>query len=252
MKILLSPAKNIDSSKRFSTTAYSVPIFLSNTEKLVKKMQKFSVPKLAKLMDLSQDLAQLNVERFQNWKPYLNLEEGGEHAAAIFNGEVYRGLDAHSFDAETMQRAQADLRILSGLYGILKPLDIIHPYRLEMGTRFPITPKTGSLYQFWGDSIADALNEEEQELIVNLASTEYFKAVPLKKLKARVITPVFKEFKNGKYQIVMVYAKQARGMMANYILQTGASDVESIKAFNREGYLLDANLSSEDELVFTR
>jgi hypothetical protein len=252
MKILLSPAKNIDITKRFETNEFSVPIYLDQAQKLTKKMQKFSAKQLAALMDLSSDLAQLNMERYKNWKAFEDIDSGAVHAAAVFNGEVYRGLDALSFDQETLSRAQQDLRILSGLYGILKPLDVISPYRLEMGTRFQITPKVSSLYQFWGDKIADALNSEEKELIINLASTEYFKVIPLKKLKAQVITPVFKEFKNGKYQVVMVYAKQARGMMANYILKNDCRSVDEIKTFDREGYGLDANLSSETELVFTR
>ncbi|TNE72400.1 MAG: peroxide stress protein YaaA [Bacteroidetes bacterium] len=252
MKILLSPAKNIDSSKTFSTKEYSIPVFQNEAESLVSKLRKFSVKKIADLMHLSTDLAELNVDRYAAWKPISSDKDGGVYAGAVFNGEVYRGLNATQFDESTLRRAQDELRILSGLYGILKPLDLIHPYRLEMGTSWAVTPTKKNLYAFWGDKIVDELNKEESELIVNLASTEYFKAIPNKKLKAKLITPVFKEFKNGKYQVVMVYAKQARGMMANYILSSGLTDPEEIKGFDREGYRFDANLSTDSEWVFTR
>ena len=144
------------------------------------------------------------------------------------------------------------MRILSGLYGILKPLDVLYPYRLEMGTKWAVTPSKKNLYQFWGDKLANELNKEEQEIIVNVASTEYFKAVNPKKLKARVITPVFKEFKNGSYQVVMVYAKHARGAMARFVVQHNISDPEELKLFNTDGYQYDDNLSTENEWVFTR
>lgn len=252
MKILLSPAKNIDESKSFDTTNYTLPVFEKEAEVLVKKLQKMSVKKIVQLMHISTELGELNVKRFAEWSPAGVKEEGGLYAGAIFNGEVYRGLDAINFDKETLERAQESLRILSGLYGILKPLDLIYPYRLEMGTSWGPTPSKKNLYAFWGDKIASELNKEESEYIINLASSEYFKAVQLKKLKAKVITPVFKEFKNGKYQVVMVYAKQARGMMANYILRNGIKDPEDLKGFDREGYRFDANLSTAEEWVFTR
>lgn len=252
MKILLSPAKNIDTAKSFNVKDYSIPVFQDEAEGLVKKLSKFSVKKVADMMHLSTELAELNVRRYSDWKPVASNNEGAVYAGAVFNGEVYRGLDAINFSIATLDRAQKDLRILSGLYGILKPLDLIYPYRLEMGTKWAVTPAKKNLYAFWGDKIASELNAEESELVINLASTEYFKAVPHKKLKARVITPVFKEYKNGKYQVVMVYAKQARGMMAKYILSNGLTEAEEIKAFDLEGYRFDANLSTEDEWMFTR
>lgn len=252
MKILLSPAKNIDMSRTVASTATSTPYFIKDAEVLMGKMRKFSAGKIGKMMSLSKDLAELNFQRNQNWQAITEKNEDNAHAVAIFNGEVYRGLDASSMTAANLERAQADLRILSGLYGLLKPLDLMYPYRLEMGTKWAVTPAKKNLYQFWGKRIADQLNSEEKDCIVNLASAEYFKAADAKNLKARVITPGFKEFKNGTYTMLMVYAKQARGRMARFIIDQGIQDVEQIKTFALDGYAFDANLSSEHEWVFTR
>lgn len=252
MKILLSPAKNIDMSRTVATTQTSAPHFIKDAEALMGKMRKFSAGKIGKMMSLSKELAELNFQRNQNWRPITELNGENAHAVAIFNGEVYRGLDALTMTMANLERAQADLRILSGLYGILKPLDVMYPYRLEMGTKWAVTPAKKNLYQYWGKRIADQLNSEEKECIVNLASAEYFKAADAKNIKARVITPVFKEFKNGTYTMLMVYAKQARGRMARFIIDQGIQDVEQIKTFALDGYAFDANLSSADEWVFTR
>jgi hypothetical protein len=252
MKILLSPAKNIDMGKEVATTVTTSPIFLKDAEALMGKMRKFSATKIGKMMSLSKDLSELNYNRNQNWKAVDAMNGETAHAIAAFNGEVYRGLDATTMTAAELQRAQDQIRILSGLYGILRPLDVIYPYRLEMGTKWAVTPAKKNLYAYWGKRLAQELNAEEKEVIVNLASSEYFKAVDAKTLKARVITPVFKEFKDGKYVMLMVYAKKARGMMARYAIDHQINDPEQLKLFNSEGYGFDANQSSENEWVFTR
>lgn len=252
MKVLLSPAKAIDMKKRLATDEVHAPTFLTEAEGLMKKMSKFSANKIGKMMHLSKELATLNYERNQEWKPASSLSEETGHAMAIFNGEVYRGLDAMTLDENGIQVAQDKVRILSGLYGLLKPLDVVHPYRLEMGTSWKVTPAKKNLYQFWGSKICDALNAEESEVIVNCASAEYFKAAQLKNVKARVIAPVFKDLKNGDYKVIMVFAKQSRGAMARYIVDNNIEDPEQIKGFNVGGYQFDANLSTEDEWVFTR
>ena len=252
MKVILSPAKAIDMSKRLNTLASSSPIYLKEAETLIGKLRKFPVKKIGKLMDLSADLAELNYQRYQDWKSETIPNEANARVAAAFNGEAYKGLDAISFTGAQLHVAQDKVRILSGLYGVLKPLDVIYPYRLEMGTKLPVTAAKKNLYQFWGSKIADFLNAEEAEVIVNAASSEYFKAVDRKKLKARVITTVFKEFKNDEYKIIMVFAKKARGMMARYIVENNINDPEDIKGFNMDGYRFDENLSQGDEWVFTR
>ncbi|MFK7787673.1 MAG: peroxide stress protein YaaA [Crocinitomicaceae bacterium] len=253
MKVLLSPAKALDMDKQINAPSASAPIFMDKSESLVKKLSKFSSRKIGEMMHLSKDLSDLNQERYQSWGADTELNDENTYAIAAFNGEVYRGFDAPSLTEEKLREAQDTVRILSGLYGILKPLDVIYPYRLEMGTRWSVTPKTTSLYKFWGTKIADALNEEnEDEIIVNLASTEYFKAVDKKVLKGRVITPTFKDLKNGEYKTIMVFAKRARGQMARYIVDHSISNPEDIKGFDTDGYGYDENLSSENDWVFTR
>lgn len=252
MKVLLSPAKAIDMTKKVASNAVTVPQFLNEAEALMKKMSKFSANKIGKMMHLSKELALLNYERNQMWQPATHLSEETGQAIAIFNGEAYRGFDATTLTEEGLKLSQEKVRLLSGLYGILKPLDVIHPYRLEMGTSWAVTPAKKNLYQFWGKKIAEALNAEEQDVIINCASAEYFKAVDEKSLMARVITPVFKDFKNGEYKVIMVFAKQSRGAMARYIVDHNIYDPEKIKEFNVEGYRYDESLSSENEWVFTR
>ena len=252
MKVLLSPAKAIDMTKRLVVQETHEPMFLAEAEGLMKKMSKFSANKIGKMMHLSKELATLNYERNQAWEPATELSKETGHAMAIFNGEVYRGLDALSLDEKGVEVAQKKVRILSGLYGLLRPLDVVHPYRLEMGTSWSVTAAKKNLYQFWGTKICDALNAEESDVIVNCASAEYFKAAQLKNVKAKVITPVFKDLKNGDYKVIMVFAKQSRGAMARYIVTNDIEDPEEIKGFNIGGYQYDANLSSEDEWVFTR
>jgi cytoplasmic iron level regulating protein YaaA (DUF328/UPF0246 family) len=253
MKVLLSPAKALDMTKQVIAPESTTPLFLDDSSALITKLAKFSSRKIGKMMHLSPELADLNFNRYQSWKSDAEINEDNAYAIAAFNGEVYRGFDAMTLDDRKMKIAQDKVRILSGLYGILKPLDVIYPYRLEMGTKWVVTPKKTSLYKFWGTKIADALNAEQTNgVIVNLASIEYFKAVDTKKLKSTIITPIFKEFKEGEYKTVMVFAKKARGFMARYIVDHDINNVEDLKAFNTEGYRYDENLSSESEWWFTR
>ena len=253
MKVVLSPAKAIDLSKSLTTREVSIPHFIDEAEGLVKKLKKFSSKKIGAMMHLSKDLSDLNQNRYQNWKMAAGISGEAGQVSAIFNGEVYKGLDALSFDENELKIAQDKIRILSGLYGVLKPMDIIYPYRLEMGTKWAVTPSKTNLYKFWGTKLADFLNEEDtDDVLINLASTEYFKAIDKKTIDRRIITPSFKELKNGDYKIVMVYAKKARGLMARYIVKNNISNPEDLKAFDTDGYCYDENLSSENDWVYTR
>jgi cytoplasmic iron level regulating protein YaaA (DUF328/UPF0246 family) len=253
MKVLLSPAKAIDLSKTVETTNFSTPVFMNEAESLIQKMKKFSPKKIATMMHLSKDLGELNHQRYQDWSTDSLKNENNGPVAAAFNGEVYRGLDIPSMNTKELKIAQDKVRILSGVYGVLKPLDLIYPYRLEMGTKWAVTPAKKNLYQFWGTKIAEQLNSEnESGITINLASTEYYKAVDKKTLEGRVITPTFKEFKNGDYKVIMVFAKRARGSMARYIVQNNISNPEQIKLFDTDGYSFDVNQSTEDDWVFVR
>jgi len=253
MLVILSPAKKLNENHPVIEKT-SLPQFVEEAQKLISNLKKYSPKKLSKLMNLSDALAELNVDRYNNWSIEHN-EKNAKTAALIFDGEVYSGLEANSFKKKQMEYAQTNLRILSGLYGILKPLDIVHPYRLEMGTKLKIGRKN-NLYEFWGDKIVDEINKlldnQQQKTLVNLASNEYFKVVNKKKLKGNIITPVFKDFNNGQYKVVMVYAKKARGMTANYIIKNKIEKVEELKTFDSAGYCYNAAASTENELVFLR
>jgi len=253
MKILISPAKSID-EKALKSSVSTIPIFQNEAQKIVKNLRKFKVEDLKDLMSISEDLAQLNFKRYKNWKKSTSENEALISAGFAFSGEVYSGLDLSSLSTEELEIATKDLRILSGMYGILKPTDLIYPYRLEMGTRFSPIEEKKNLYEFWQDKIAKTLKKEleKEEVIVNLASHEYFKAVDIKQIKNRIITPVFKEFKNGKFSIVMMYAKHARGAMARYLIQNQLANIEELKLYNIDGYSFDANQSTENEWVFVR
>ncbi len=252
MKIVISPAKSLDFESSLPTSKTSEAVFLSEAERLNKLLKKKSARSLSKLMSISDALGQLNYERNQSWGlPFSS--DNARPSVYAFSGDVYRGLDVYTLPEEKIDDLQDTLRIISGLYGLLKPLDLIQPYRLEMGTRMPVGVKK-NLYEFWRKKITDHLNSElaEGELLVNLASNEYFKAIDRKTLKATVVTPVFKDFKNGEYKTIMTFAKLARGYMTRYILDTDAQTVDELKGFNYEGYGLSEELSSESELVFTR
>ncbi|TXD54394.1 MULTISPECIES: peroxide stress protein YaaA [unclassified Polaribacter] len=252
MKIIISPAKSLDFESTVPTSLYTQPRFLAQSEKLSKKLKTLSKNKLSDLMKISDDLAALNYERNQTWETPFH-PENSKQAIYAFTGAVFQGIDVNSLSEEKIPFLQENLRILSGLYGLLKPLDLIQPYRLEMGTRLPVG-KTENLYKFWNHSIADSLNEElaDDELFVNLASTEYFKVIPTKVLKVPMITPVFKDFKNGQYKIVMTYAKKARGLMVRYIIDKNVKTIEDLKGFNVDRYRFSEELSDGNELVFTR
>jgi uncharacterized protein len=254
MKILLSPAKSIDTKDIPSFTDFSVPHFLKETSSLVSKLKKMKAKKLADMMHVSMDLAELNEMRYKNWQDPLIQTEEIVPCVMAFSGEVYRGFDARSLNIEELRIANDKIRILSGLYGILKPMDLMYPYRLEMGTKWEISPKIKNLYQFWGKKPAQFLNAEmeKDEVVLNLASTEYSKVIDKKTLKARVVTPIFKEFKNGEYKVVMMYAKHARGAMARYCIKNNISDPEQLKLYNVDGYHFDVNQSDENEWVFVR
>lgn len=252
MKIIISPAKSLDFENKASTAQCSQPSFIEKSISLQTKLKTLSREELGSLMKISPALADLNYHRNQNWQPPFSIKNA-KQAVFAFTGEVFRGIDVGSIPESKIDLLQDRLRILSGLYGLLKPLDLIQAYRLEMGTRLKIESYQ-NLYQFWGEDIANALNDEmsDDELLINLASSEYFKAVPKKVLKVPMITPVFKELKNGAYKIVMTYAKKARGLMVRYILDNHVNSLDELKGFNTEGYGFSEALSSETELVFTR
>jgi len=252
MKIIISPAKSLDFESKAPTSLHTNSRFLEESVVLNKKLKTISRKKLSELMKISDNLAALNYERNQNWQLPFTLENA-KQAVYCFTGEVYKGLDANTIQEEKVPGLQEKLRILSGLYGLLKPLDLIQPYRLEMGTKLKVGKKE-NLYQYWGDTLANSLNEElkEGELLVNLASSEYFKALPKKTLKTTMITPVFKDFKNGKYKIIMMYAKKARGLMARYIIDNNIETLDELKGFNVDGYAFSETMSTENELLFTR
>lgn len=252
MKIVISPAKSLNFESKAPTQEFSQPIFQKEAERLSNILNKKSARSLSKLMSISPALGQLNYERNQNWHLPFDLDNA-KQAVYAFSGEVYRGLDVNSLPMEDLTFLQDNLRILSGQYGILKPLDLMQAYRLEMGSKLKVGVKP-NLYKFWDKKITDVLNSEleEGELFVNLASNEYFKAIQAKDLKVPVITPVFKDFKNGEYKMIMTFAKLARGLMVRYIVDHKISTLEGIKGFNYNGYGFDQNLSSDNELVFTR
>ena len=252
MKILLSPAKSLDYKSTIESPFVSNFVFQKESKQLIKQLQKLNSKKIQDLMHISLDLAELNVDRFKKWEISTEITQNNQPCAYIFNGEAYKGLSFSSFNEVEIERAQNQLRILSGLYGILKPLDLIAPYRLEMGTKLKINEKTPNLYRFWGDKITKHLEKEEKEFIVNLASNEYSKVIQFDQLTAKTITPVFKEFENGTYKMVMMYAKHARGQMANYILKNNLQHSEAIKNYDLDGYRFDENQSTDKEWVFTR
>lgn len=252
MKIIISPAKSLDFESKVPTELYTQPRFLDKSEKLNKKLKTLSKNKLSDLMKISADLSALNYQRNQSWETPFT-KENAKQAIYSFTGAVFQGIDVNSLQEDKIPVLQDKLRILSGLYGLLKPLDLIQPYRLEMGTRLKVG-KTENLYKFWDNDLANSLNEElkDNELLVNLASTEYFKALPKKTLKVPMITPVFKDFKNGEYKTIMTYAKMARGYMVRYIIDNNAETIEDLKGFNIENYRFSEELSSGNDLVFTR
>lgn len=254
MLFVISPAKALDESPVASTIEASEAAFLPESEQLISALKQLGPVDIQQLMGLSEKLADLNYQRFQRWQLPFDTE-AAKQAVLLFKGDVYQGLEAATLDQKALDYCQTHLRILSGLYGLLKPLDRILPYRLEMGTAFA-TEKGKNLYEFWGTQLTDALNAqletESSHWLINLASNEYFKAIQPKQLRANVITPQFKEWKNGRYKIISFYAKRARGLMARYAAVNQLTNPEDLKYFDWEGYQFDANLSSETNWVFTR
>jgi cytoplasmic iron level regulating protein YaaA (DUF328/UPF0246 family) len=252
MKIVISPAKSLNFDKTVPVTAYTEPLFLKQAATIQNTLKKKKPKQLSALMDISEKLAELNWQRNQDWQlPFT--PDNARQAVYAFDGDVYTGLDVYSLPVEQLPELQDKLRILSGLYGLLKPLDLMQAYRLEMGTSMPIG-KNKNLYEFWKKTITKALNDELQndELFINLASNEYFNAVDAKALKVPVITPEFKDYKDGQLKMISFFAKKARGLMVRYIIDTKAETLEDLKGFNYEGYGFDANLSKGNTLVFTR
>lgn len=251
---VISPAKTLDFATPASTATFTQPQFLDQSQLLINDLRKLTPPQVSNLMSISEKLGELNAQRFLQWQvPFTPTN--AKQALLAFKGDVYTGMEADSFSKKDFTFAQRHLRILSGLYGVLKPLDLIQPYRLEMGTGFA-NQRGKNLYHFWGDSITNQLNAEldkhKEQVLVNLASTEYFSAVNTKKLQGDIITPVFKDQKNGQYKIISFFAKKARGMMSAYIIKNQLQDVEAIKGFDVAGYNYNPAMSSPQEWVFTR
>ena len=252
MLTVISPAKTLDFETSPTTSKNSTPLFATRTSALVQVMRKKSPKDLSKLMSISPKLAALNVERFQSFSPNSKT---GKQAILAFKGDVYLGLEAESYGERDFNFAQKSLRILSGLYGILRPLDMIQPYRLEMGVRLNAN-NCKTLYEFWGDEIGETLATElskhRNKTLVNLASVEYFKSVATGKLSGKVVTPVFKDYSKGTYKVLGFFAKKARGSMASFIVRNRISKPEDIKAFAEDGYQYNETYSTDDNWVFTR
>ena len=252
MKLVLSPAKSLDYDSKLPTTKATESCFLNESLRINKLLRKESPKQLSKLMKISDNLSQLNYDRNQEWSlPFTR--DNARPAIYAFSGDVYRGLDAYTIDDNKLDKVQDTVRIISGLYGLLKPLDLIQPYRLEMGTKFPVG-KNKNLYEFWRKQVTQALNDEleDDELFLNLASQEYFKAFETKALKVPVIDIKFQELKDGKYKTIAIFSKLARGLMTRYVIDTNAKNIEDIKGFSQDNYRYTEDLSSENELVFTR
>ncbi|MDX8384517.1 MAG: peroxide stress protein YaaA [Ghiorsea sp.] len=252
MRIVISPAKKLNEQPLSTDIPHSMPLFLPQAQELINIMREKDSFAVAELMKLSMKLADLNVSRFQQWHAPFNTANA-KQAVFSFAGEVYQGLDVESLNTDDIVFAQNHLRILSGLYGLLRPLDLMQAYRLEMGTRLKNTAGN-NLYDFWGSSLTDQLNTElaDESCLINLASQEYFKAIQSKRVRCPIITPVFKENKGGMYKVIGIYAKRARGLMVRYIIQHKITDAASIKGFAMDGYTWNPSLSDGEKWVFTR
>lgn len=254
MLILISPAKTLDYQSPLATTRYTQPELLDHSQRLIDVARKLSAPQIKALMGISDKLADLNATRFHDWQPDFT-PDNARQAILAFKGDVYTGLQAETFSEEDFDFAQQHLRMLSGLYGVLRPLDLMQPYRLEMGIRLE-NPQGSDLYQFWGETITQKLNQalaaQGDQVIVNLASDEYFRAVKPKLLDGEIIKPVFLDEKNGKFKVISFYAKKARGLMSRYIIQNRLKTPAQLKNFAVDGYAFDEEMSGKGELVFKR
>lgn len=254
MKLVISPAKSLDYTTAVPIELVTKPFFLETSKTINKSLKKLSPKDLSELMSISNKLAELNWQRNQerNFEA-TTVSENARQAVFAFNGEVYTGLDAFSIPSSSYEVLNDKVRILSGMYGILKPFDLIEPYRLEMGKKLKVGKKE-NLYQIWKPLVTDFLNKElnADDVLVNLASTEYFSAVDTKLLKAKVVTPEFKDYKDDKLKMISFFAKKARGLMARYIIDNKIDSIDGLKLFNAEGYAFDESLSNENKYVFTR
>lgn len=253
MIVVLSPAKSLDYESPLPTDKHSQPQFIKHASELIQELKPMSPAQLSDLMSISDNLAVLNATRYEQWSEKFT-KKNSRPAVLAFNGDVYDGLDAASLSEQDIEFAQKHIRILSGLYGILRPLDLMQPYRLEMGTKLS-NPAGKDLYAFWKSTIAPALNKElkgEGAVLVNLASDEYFKSVDQKVLNAKVIQPVFQDYKNGQYKIISFFAKKARGLMARYIIDHRIENAAQLKKFDSAGYAFSADASTETKWVFRR
>lgn len=255
MLIIISPAKTLDFDTDTQPDKHTIPEFLEEAKTLVLYLRDYDTEGLERLMNISPALAQLNFERYLKWQTPFTTSNAKQNIF-VFRGEAYRGIDIDNWREEDIINSQDYLRILSGLYGILRPLDLIQPYRLEMGTSFE-TSNAKNLYEFWGNKItlqinSDMENSKGEKVLINLASNEYFKAINKKELKYNIITPVFKEQKGDKYKTIAVYAKRARGLMTRFIIENKIETAENIKAFDKNGYAFNADLSKKNQWVFTR
>lgn len=254
MLFLLSPAKSLDYETPAGDVPHTLPLFVKQSTQLIKLLRQQSVQDISDLMDLSETLSTLNVKRYKAWRPKFTADNS-KQAVLAFDGDVYGGLDAKTLKTKDLAWAQDHLRILSGLYGVLRPLDWMQPYRLEMSTLLANEAGT-NLYKFWGAQISEFLNQElashKTPVVVNLASQEYFKAVDIKALKARVVECVFEEYKNGQYKVISFMAKRARGLMARYAVTHHVTSVKKLEAFDLEGYAFAPTASQADRLVFRR
>lgn len=254
MLIVISPAKTLDFETPPGTGSFTVPDYLDDAAVLVERMRRCSALDIAERMQVSMKIAELNFERFQAWHAPFT-PDNAKQAVLAFKGDVYTGLDAGTFDSRDFKFAQAHLRILSGLYGLLRPLDLMQPYRLEMGRKVD-TERGRSLYEFWGDRITEGLNRQLKRLktpwLINLASGEYFKAVRPAKLDGEVITPEFRDWKNGQYRMLGVYAKKARGRLSRFVIRNRLTDPQDMKDFDEDGYRFNEEMSTANKWVFTR
>lgn len=254
MLIVVSPAKTLDYESKPKTKISTQPDYLADSQQLINRLKRYSPLDVAELMKVSMKIADLNVDRYAKWKKPFT-EKNAKQAVLAFKGDVYTGLEADTFNSQDFKFAQEHLRILSGLYGLLRPLDLMQAYRLEMGTRLE-NDRGKNLYEFWGTTITDGLNKQLKKIksdsLINLASNEYFKSVKPKSLNAQIITPAFKERKNGEYKMIGIYAKKARGMLSRYIIKNCLSRPEDIQAFTEDGYRFNKKLSTASNWVFTR
>ncbi len=254
MLIVVSPAKTLDFETKPKSSIHTNPDFIEDAQELISQLKKFKSEDVIELMGVSEKIADLNVERFKQWqKPFTT--DNAKQAVLAFKGDVYTGLDAETMKANDFKFAQKHLRILSGLYGLLRPMDLMQPYRLEMGKKLE-TKRGKNLYQFWGEQITDALNSQlkslKSDVLINLASNEYFKSIKPKLLDAEIITPAFKDYKNGDYKMISFFAKKARGMLSRYIIDNRITNAEDIKSFDVDGYTFNSKMTDGNIWTFTR